>query len=355
MNQLSKISVILPSYNPGKEVIPIIKNIIEQGFCDIIMINDGSNDEYLPIFDEAAKIGGCSVLRHDRNKGKGASLKTGMKFFMENRKDFLGVITVDDDGQHLPQDVKQCAQKMAQSGALVLGSRDFQQSSVPIKSRIGNKVAAKLFNLLGLHINDSQTGLRAIPRRYINTLANVSGSRFEYETNMLLTAKKECFDIIEVRINVVYFEGNKKTHFKAVKDSLIVMLQFLKYSLGSLLSWAVDISCFYALLNLLNWNAFSESWNVIFLSTVIARVISSIINFIFNRNIVFGHKNNLIKTALKYYLLCCVSMALSGAIVSFCSNVLNISNTALITLIKIIVDSGLFIMNFFVQKRLVFK
>ena len=357
MEHINGISVILPSYNPSTEIMSVIQRVIRQGFSDIIVINDGSTDEISPIFDEAAKIDGCTVLHHNENKGKGAALKTGMAYFMENRPDGRGIITIDDDGQHLPEDVKLCAEAMTDSGAFVLGSRDFQKPSVPFKSRFGNKLTAKLFSAsVGLDLSDSQTGLRAIPKKFLNTLINVPGDRFEYETNMLITAKKEHFNITEVPISTVYIDGNKRTHFNPLKDSLKIIFQFVKYAQSSLISCAIDLLCFYTLLNLLSSHSLSGSWNVIFISTVSARVLSSVFNFFFNKNFVFKYSGtSVFKKAVKYYLLCGTSMLLSGNITAVLSYLFNANAAALITLIKIIVDIGLFVMNYFVQRKWVFK
>ena len=357
MGQLNRVSVILPSYNPSMEITSVIKRVIEQGFCDIIIINDGSKEEITPIFDEAAKIDGCTVICHKENMGKGAALKTGMAYFLENRPDGLGVITIDDDGQHLPEDIKLCAQAMADSGASVLSARDFKKKSVPFKSRIGNRFSAKLFSAsIGLELTDCQTGLRAIPKIFLSTFINVQGDRFEYETNMLIAAKKERIGITEIPINTVYIDGNKNTHFKPLRDSLKIIFQFIKYAQSSLISCAIDLSCFYILLNLLSMHSLSGGWNVILLSTIIARVLSSAFNFIFNKNFVFKYSGKSIyKAALKYYILCVVSMILSGNLTAVLSYAFNVTAAALVTLIKIVVDVGLFVMNYYIQRKWVFK
>jgi len=357
MGQLNRVSVVLPSYNPGAQIISVIQRVINQGFSDVIIINDGSKDEISPLFDEAAKIDGCTVLRHNENMGKGAALKTGMAYFLENRPDSLGIITIDDDGQHLPEDVKLCAETMTESGDFVLGARNFNESSVPLKSRIGNKLSAKIFSAsIGLDLADCQTGLRAIPKNFLNTFINVSGDRFEYETNMLIAAKKERFSITEVPISTVYIDGNKNTHFKPVRDSLKIMFQFVKYAQSSLISCAVDLLAFFIFLNLLSRHLFFSSWNIIFFSTVMARLISSALNFLLNKNIVFKYSGKSVyKAVLKYYLLCVVSMLLSGNLTAVLSYAFNISAAAVVTLIKVVVDIGLFVMNYYVQRKWVFK
>ena len=357
MEQLSKVSVILPSFNPGAEIMAVVKHAVCQGFGDVFVVNDGSSGEHSAIFDEVAKIGGCTVLRHDVNRGKGAALKTGMAYFLENRPDGLGVVTVDDDGQHRPEDVRLCAEAMASGDVFVLGSRDFKKPSVPAKSRIGNLLSAKLFKVwVGLDVSDSQTGLRAVPRKYVDTLLDVPGDRFEYETNMLIAAKKERFDMTEIPIDTVYVEGNKGTRFRAMTDSFAVVLQLVKYAQGSLASSFIDLASFYAFLNLLSWHPLSGNWNVIFLSTVLARVLSSVFNFFFNKNIVFRHKGKgTVKAALRYYALCGASMALSGSIVALSSYILLAGTARFVTLVKVVVDSVLFFMNYHVQRKWVFK
>jgi len=357
MEQLNRVSVILPSYNPSMEIISVIQRVINQGFSDVIIINDGSKNEISYIFDEAAKIEGCTVLRHNENRGKGAALKTGMAYFLENRPEGLGIITIDDDGQHLPEDISMCAKAMAESGGFVLGARDFNNPSVPFKSRIGNKLSAKLFSAsVNLDLADCQTGLRAIPKKLLNSFVNVSGDRFEYETNMLITAKKEGFSITEIPINTVYINGNKSTHFRPIKDSLKIIFQFIKYAQGSLISCVIDLLFFYLFLNLLNRYSISGNWNVILISTVASRVLSSAFNFFFNKNFVFKYSGkSVFKAALKYYTLCCVSMILSGNLVAVISYIFSVNSAVLVTLIKMAVDVGLFIMNYIIQRKWVFK
>jgi len=134
------------------------------------------------------------------------------------------------------------------------------------------------------------------------------------------------------------------------------MFQFMKYANSSLASCAIDLVSFYTLLNLLGLHSLSGRWNAIFISTVSARILSSAFNFFFNKTLVFKLKGDDVrKTALKYYLLCGTSMALSGSFVALCSYMFVAETAPIVTAIKIIVDSGLFLMNYHVQRKWVFK
>ena len=353
---IEKVSVILPSYNPTEKILEVIQNVIKQGFCDVIVINDGSRAEKAPIFDEISKVGGCIVLTHEANKGKGAGLKTGFKFFMENRQGGLGVVTIDDDGQHLPDDIRRCAEAMLESEAFVLGVRDFTKPEVPARSRAGNTATAAALRLLvGLDISDTQTGLRAIPAKYIGSLCRVLGNRFEYETNALLTAKKERFSIRQVPIETVYFEDHK-SHYRTFKDSVAIIKQISKYSISSIISCGIDVLGFFLLMNLFGSYSAFRQWTVILISTFIARIVSSTFNFIFNREIVFKYSGKSVKKpVLKYCALCAVSLLLSSQLVALIAATPFINTPLSITFIKIAVDAGLFILNYFAQKKWVYR
>ena len=351
------ISVLLPSYNPTEKILDVIKGVVEQGFSDVIVIDDGSGEEHLPIFDCASEIEGCTVLRHEVNKGKGAALKTGMEYFMKNRRGSPGIVTTDDDGQHLPADIRRCADDMLKSGMLTLGIRRLKDSGAPFKSRFGNGLTKMVFKHgIGLDISDTQTGLRAIPEEHIESFINVPGSRFEYETNMLIAAKEQGIAISETPITAVYDNQNKNTRFRAVKDSLAIYFQFFKYAASALLSACIDILSFFTLFTLLVGAFPQNQWIAITLGTFLARAISSVFNFLFNKNIVFGRKNGAARMMVfKYYALCAFSMFLSSQLVALISMAPFIAGAVFITLSKLVVDSTLFIMNYIVQKRWVFK
>ena len=103
-----KISVIVPSLNPDEKLVNVVKSLKEKGFNDIILVDDGSDDNHKVAFVEASKYEGVSVLVHEVNKGKGRALKTAFKYFLENRPDYEGVVTVDGDNQHKAEDVLKC-------------------------------------------------------------------------------------------------------------------------------------------------------------------------------------------------------------------------------------------------------
>lgn len=349
-----KVSVILPSYNPTDKLPIAVNELIDNGFDDIIVINDGSNKEKQHFFDEIKNNPFVTVLTHKSNMGKGRALKTGFEFFLNNRSHQSGVVTTDDDMQHDCKDITACAREMDLSQIAVFGSRNFKEKNVPSKSRIGNNITSFTFSFLcGIKISDTQTGLRAIPRNYLPLLINTSGERFEYETNMLLAMKQNDLIFKELPIKTIYNENNGGTHFNPLKDSIKIYAVILKYLISSLSASIIDLICF-TLLNLLLPQKIEE-WIRIFTATAAARIISSAVNYTINRKRVFKSKSKVKSSLIKYYILCICQAALSYGLVFLITEAIGTHQSILQTLYKMAVDIILFFLCFTVQREWVFK
>lgn len=363
------VSVIIPSLNPDEKLVAVVEAVIKEGFTDVILVNDGSDSDHLWPFEKVSKYKECTILTHEVNKGKGRGLKTAFEYCINNRPDIDGVVTVDGDNQHKADDIMNCSRVMVETGNVVLGSRDFSGDDVPKRSKMGNNLTSGVFKVLcRLKISDTQTGLRAIPKKYLQTLCEVEGERFEYETNMLLSFKRYHIGFQEETIKTVYIEENASSHFNPVKDSIKiykVILKYVfggtgfKYTLSSIASWIIDN----ALFNLLHFLLFALSTSMsLLLSTGIARAVSSVFNYVVNRNAVFKSKEGIKKTALKYYILCAIQLACSYGLVFLASVLLLTGNllsegTVLFWtgVIKIVVDLFLFLASYQIQKKWVFK
>ena len=93
MKDLSKISVVLPSLDPDEKLIAVVAGLLDYGFTDIILVNDGSKQENLHYFtDLAAQHPEIHLLHHEVNKGKGAALKNAFRWFLSNRPEALALL-----------------------------------------------------------------------------------------------------------------------------------------------------------------------------------------------------------------------------------------------------------------------
>ncbi len=344
------VTVIIPCLNPDEKMIQLIKNLRNHHFEHIVVINDGSHTKYDSFFEKAKEEFNCHVLRHHVNLGKGRALKTAFNYVLNTFPNHVGVVTVDADGQHSVEDIVSCSEVlMENTDQLIMGCRDFSAQNIPFRSRFGNIMTRNVFKFLcGVAVSDTQTGLRAIPYDYLKTLMNVSGERFEFEMNMLIDTKQSQMAITEVPIQTIYLEENKSSHFNPLVDSLKIYSVFLKFIVSSFSSFLIDIALFTIFMNLFK----SSSWSAyILMATISARVISSIANFMINKNTVFKLKENSASIAIKYYVLCAIQMLLSGIGVSYLYQLVTVNEVIL----KLIVDIILFLLSFQIQREWVFK
>lgn len=220
-NCQSALAIVLPSLDPDQKFLGVVKGLVEHGFEHIVIVDDGSDQAHQIWFDQAAAYPQCQVLHHGVNRGKGRALKTAFAHVLRNLPQVQGVITIDGDGQHLVQDIIACGERMlAENDKVVLGCRDFDQPGVPPRSVAGNKTTSRMFRLIyGIRLSDTQTGLRAIPRRFLELFCAIEGDRFEYETNMLLQMQRHRIPFLEQSIETVYDPEDYSSHYNAVKDS----------------------------------------------------------------------------------------------------------------------------------------
>ncbi len=349
-----RVSVVLPSLDPSEKFDSVVDGLVEAGFRSIVIVDDGSRAERKAHFERAASYPAVTVLTHETNRGKGAALKTAFKWLMEHCPDCAGAVTIDGDGQHLTKDIIHCAEAMTDENTIVMGCRDFSLENVPARSRSGNRITSAVFRLLcGIRLSDTQTGLRALPAALFPQLIAVRGERFEYETNMLLELTRQGVKLTEVPIETVYEDNNSESHFRPVADSLKIYKFILLYALSSLAGALADLIVFYIFRRLFDGKL--EDAMAVLLATVIARAVSSFLNFNLNKKMVFHGQTQYGKTMLRYYCLAVPQMLLSAGIVTLLSRLAESGASVLTTLIKLCVDIVLFFISFRIQQRWVFK
>lgn len=349
-----KIIVMIPSLSPDRSLIEYVQAVAHEDFYKIVVINDGSCEEYNEIFSRISQIEKCTVLTHDVNKGKGRALKTGIEYVLKEYSDCSGIITVDADGQHKLNDILRVASAIQENdNRLVLGSRDFNAPNVPPRSSFGNKLTSFVFaSMFGQNLMDTQTGLRGIPRKLLPIMLTINGERYEYEMNMLIECRRKKIEIYEIPIETVYIGDNDSSHFRPVVDSvkiyLLIFKSFLSFIFTSVSCTLLDLLLFTILATMILPDDFAHRIQI---STVIARIISCSINFLINKNIVFQKKGHLRSSAAKYLCLAVVQMLISANTVNWLYHLLQWHEV----IIKIAIDTMLFFISYTIQKKFVFK
>ena len=269
---------LIPSYNPDERLISTVDDMHQAGFRHIIVVDDGSCPVCQRYFD-ALPRDICEVLHLSHNMGKGEALKQGFLSFLTQEWTDIGVVTIDGDGQHSARDAMRCAHAMEQHpNALILGGRDFTGEQVPAKSKSGNRIMTFALNrLCGIPIRDTQTGLRAIPRNCLLSFVEIAGSRYEYETNMLLYCKQHHIPMVELPISTIYIDDNAGSHYRPVRDSLRIGWMLLRRLLTSAAAPLAGLAAF-ALLALDIENT-SPAPAAIGVCAAVAALISGLVGF----------------------------------------------------------------------------
>ena len=339
------IVVVIPSLNPTEQLSVLIAKLVECGMRKIVIVNDGSLAQTGNIFHTIQeKHPLCKILTHAVNLGKGRALKTAFNFILQEYSDSIGIVTADADGQHTAEDINLIAKTLKQHQQhMVLGARQFEQH-VPWKSKLGNTLTRYIFRVIvGKNLSDTQTGLRGIPTKYLPLFLKLDGERYEYELNMLISAKRKHIHIIEQPIQTIYIENNQGSHFNPLFDSIKIYFVLLRFSVSAIIASVLDVlmfSLFYTIFQL-----------AIFPSLILSRCLVSAINFYLNRKYVFLNSKTLVHSVIKYYALLLFLAYLAYTLINAFHSYLGIT----ILTAKICAESLLFIINFTLQRDYIFN
>ena len=224
MTACGGIALVIPVCDPDEDRFPTLVRRLRADFAHIVVVDDGSARGRAAFDDVRGDVD--AVLIHKNNRGKGAALRTAFAWVRENLPRMVGVVTVDGDGQHDPEDVRRVAEELARepNGGLVLGVRSFA-GDVPFRSRLGNFWTRGLFRLItGLSVSDTQTGLRGIPAALLPRLLAIPGDRYEYEIRMLADARRHPAPPREVSVRTIYLDGNASSHYRPLRDTFRTQL-----------------------------------------------------------------------------------------------------------------------------------
>ncbi len=198
-----KILIALPAFNEGKVIVSVIKSIKNEGFLDILVVDDCSKDNTFI----QSKNEGVIVLRHVINRGAGAATNTALIYARENKYDF--VVFMDSDGQHSPKDIKKLL-SFSSKYDIVIGSRLIGDlKDMPIQRRIANFIGSLLTAFFfGLFVRDSQSGFKVFNRRAIEKI-RIRFDRYEFCSEIIGEIKRNRLSHREVPIKVIYTEHSK--------------------------------------------------------------------------------------------------------------------------------------------------
>ncbi|MBI3324091.1 MAG: glycosyltransferase family 2 protein [Candidatus Omnitrophica bacterium] len=213
--------VVIPAYNAARTIGGLIGQLTGLGL-EAVVVDDGSTDQTAGICVQA----GARVISHVRNRGKGAALRTGFAVALQAGYD--SVITMDSDGQHDPAEIPRLLEAADRSpSVIVIGQRRLSDPRMPIERRWTNRVmSAMISGAARQRIPDSQCGFRVIPCQFLAS-SDLSGRRYDFETELLLEAGRKGWSIASVPIRTIY-DGHR-SHIRPLVDGWRFLWLMLRY------------------------------------------------------------------------------------------------------------------------------
>lgn len=342
-----KVIGVIPSYRPDEKLTATVSGVLRTcpDLYRLIVVDDGSGSEFTSVFAEVAVLGErVEVVHLAVNSGMGGAIKAGLQYGLYKYSDAVGVVAFDADGQHHPEDIEHVMAVFKKDPSkFVIGVREYHDSSlnIPLRSRFGNRVTEVVFRLFtGVHLTDTQSGLRCYPRGVAEACTQVLRSRYEFQLEALMIAIEKA-DCIQVPIRTIYEQNNRRSHFNPIVDSLKIYAVFLRFIGSSFICCALDYFLF-AFVYL-----FTGS---ILHSFIVSKVISDAVNFILNKRSVFRAHGNVLREIVSFATLATALFFGAYYGVRFMKDELGIS--PLIS--KIIVESILFVCSYGIQRAYVF-
>ncbi len=201
------ISIVLPAYNEARVIGTVLKSLprnikVSNTLYEIIpvVVNDGSTDNTAEI---VLKQKGVYLINHVFNCGAGAATRTGLVYAQGIQ--CAAAVTMDADGQHEAGDVLKLAEAVIKNkGDLVIGSRLIGNGKMPWYRVLGNKGLSLItFLLFGVFVTDSQSGMKALNVRALQSISFHSDS-YAFCSEMIWRAKQQGLQIKELPIKAIY-------------------------------------------------------------------------------------------------------------------------------------------------------
>lgn len=234
-----KCCVIVPVFNNAGSVVHVVESVLRYT-SNLIVVNDGSTDGTDRLLESAGLP--VEVVSYRQNRGKGYALKVGFERAVALGYEYA--ITMDADGQHLASDLPAFAAAIEQNrGALIIGSRSFNNENMPGKNGFANRFSNFWFTVqTGYNLPDTQTGFRAYPLGKMRS-GWILSYRYEAELELLVFAAWGGIRLLPVDINVYYPPKEERvTHFRPAKDFARISLLNTFLTLSALFyGWPVTL------------------------------------------------------------------------------------------------------------------
>ena len=201
---ISKVWIALPAYNESKRIVPVLRDLQDHGYKNIIVCDDGSKDNT----GDLCRQYGALVVRHHINIGSGPATQTAIDVAQAFGAEYI--ICMDSDGQHQVADIARFIEAFDKDPQLqfVIGSRFLHGDleHIPFSRRVVNRIANVIsFIFSGVWVSDCQSGFRGYHKSAVAPLT-INTPGYEFSLEVLRKVGYHKIRRAEVPISVIYFE-----------------------------------------------------------------------------------------------------------------------------------------------------
>jgi glycosyltransferase involved in cell wall biosynthesis len=202
------VAALIPCYFEERHIRDVAARTRAQ-LDTVLVVDDGSTDR---TSDEARETG-AEVIRHEKNQGKGAAIKTGLRA-LTSREGLDWILILDGDGQHLPEEIPHFfAAANEHDASMIVGNRMSDTRKMPLVRRLTNRTMSGLISAIaGQRIPDSQCGFRMFRKDLAAAFVDMTSSNFDFESEMLAIAARRGVKIAAATISTVYGDERSKIH-----------------------------------------------------------------------------------------------------------------------------------------------
>lgn len=229
---VAQVMVVIPLYNHGATVRDVALRCLRH-HPHVVVVDDGSNDGGADTLTDLP----LTIIRHQVNRGKGAAILSAAA--EAGQRGCSHIITVDADGQHLPEDLPLFLQAISSAPmAIYVGWRDFAVANVPTSSRFGRQFSNFWLRVeTGCKLADVQSGFRAYPLAVLQQLS-FTDSRYSFEVEVLVKGCWAGIPLRDIAIQVYYAPSAERvSHFKKIRDNLYLSWLNTRLCLRSIAPW----------------------------------------------------------------------------------------------------------------------